>query len=1051
MTASQFNILVNHRITCMILYVYLVLYAGASIVVRHDGDFIIGGLFNLHSSTYIVDDTLSRGPIEETCVGFSWGGFLRSQVMTYAVDEINNRSDILCNITLGYDIRDVCSSTSKSLSETFDLMVRNEVQVGAVIGAGGSDTTMAVAELLSVYNVPMLSYAATTSMLDDPVKYKSFLRTVPNDIHQANAMVELVTSFDDWNWVGIIGIDNFYGRPATAEFEVLAKKRGVCIALYELILPNCSDDIVDDVIDKIYENPSAKVIVAFLYWDEISRIVQRMALRNITDRILVASEAWSMSTSIASTELERQVTEGSLGVVLPARNIPGFYDYINKLNPFNENNILVSAAWETAFNCSMPMTAKETRPTTQGGARNNTAEIMTSSVESHIQHSGYITHIPTTVYCSGEESFSTHLNDSLSSSAFLYRVYLAVYAIAHALDDITRCEYPDGLLSGGTCPDVWNLKPWQLLKYLQNVNFTDVFGHHISFDDDGGVGGVYDIVNWQNGNTKVPAKCALMDDGQSDMSNCEPSWDENDSILVDESKEHPEYIQVVKIGRYDHRQISMNNGLQINHGDITWKNSCKTIPTSRCSAPCDPGKRKGILSGFPTCCYECITCSEGTITNDTDSTDCTKCPEGTWPNDEQTMCKDKYLEYLAWDNPEAIACMVLAGLGILATVIVMATFLKFRNTPVVKASNRELSLLFMGSLIVCFLSVFSCMGEPTNTQCVIQVPLRSLSFTMCVSILLVKTHQIMTVFESKVPRAGRCLFKAQLQVFVVLVLTAGQGIVVFLWLCLNPPKAVYFPNIAKEVIYLECDSDFSAPILVMFAYTWVIAAVCLGFAFRTRKLPENFNESKFITFAMVIYFMAWLTYFPSYFGTNGRFKALCQVILLLASSYAMLLCILIPKCFVILFKPHLNTTEYVRSTTLSHANRRASAVMDTRRRKSMINPVLTSTENIEDGENCLHVDTDNDGKSTQSPSEPNHNQHRHHCRQLFGENNEFTLSQVVICHHDTELDSKVNVFRVRIIPPSPQSHISRTTMCPASARDSIELVASHGLDNPTFS
>ncbi|XP_070535513.1 extracellular calcium-sensing receptor-like [Ptychodera flava] len=970
-----------------------------------DGDIVIGGLFDLHDNIFIADDSLARGPIEETCVGFSMDGFLQSQAMVFAIDEINNRRDILPNVTLGYDLRDICTSTSQSLLMTYQLVVSNDVSVSAVIGASGSDTTMAVAEFLNVYNIPVISYDATSSLLNDRQRYKSFFRTVPSDVHQAMAMVDLITHFG-WDWVGIIGADNFYGRPATGELKRQLEARGACVAFYEILPVDASDEAVALVVDKMAQNPSTTVIATFLYTNDAEKIIQHTARRNLTDRIFLASEAWALSKSAITTELEKQTAEGTLGIIFPDQEIPGFSDYVSQLNPFHTvvENPWLDFAWETLFNCTLPTGRvvpvvtdtinTEAMATVAMNSYGTDSEINTVSLAvtdddidetlntdwitklpaltsneikhtdttevsrifptmndqtSHQSPSAYSdissaeafsasTYFQSTTtdqtpgpddsenYCTGTESLSASpAMDAVDSSPYIYRVYLAVYAVAHALHDMLRCTTPHGLLSEGSCPNMDNLQSWQLLKYIRHVNFSDNSGRMIHFDDEGSVEGLYDIVNWQIGKDGF---------GTAEYKSDEESENNSDKGGDSCHGDTCDTLNVVTVGQHD-GGYHITQRLNVDNELLVWKNSqMDVVPMSRCNTPCQPGERRGIVVGFPICCYECVHCPEGSISNETDSTECTACPQGTWSNEDHTECTEKYLEYLAWNDPAAIVCVVIIIIGLLANIAVMVIFIYYRETPVVKASNRELSFLMLAGLFVCFCGSFTVIGRPTRMQCLAQVPLRSIAFTMCISILLVKTHRIMTVFGSKIPNAHRhrCLAKTKLQLLAVGALTFGQVLICITWLGLLPPLPIYNTDSAKRIIYVECDTNFSIPMVVMFCYTWIIAGVCLVFAFRTRKLPENFNEAKYITFSMLIYFLLWLIYFPTYFGTNGRFKALCQVILLITSSYALFVCIFFPKCHVIIFTPHLNSVDHIRRSTLHHADRRTSALMDFRRR-----------------------------------------------------------------------------------------------------------------------
>ena len=39
------------------------------------------------------------------------------------------------------------------------------------------------------------------------------------------------------------------------------------------------------------------------------------------------------------------------------------------------------------------------------------------------------------------------------------------------------------------------------------------------------------------------------------------------------------------------------------------------VPVSVCSEKCPPGSRKVLQKGKPVCCFDCIRCAEGEISN----------------------------------------------------------------------------------------------------------------------------------------------------------------------------------------------------------------------------------------------------------------------------------------------------------------------------------------------------------------------------------------------------------------------------------------------------
>ncbi|KAF0305309.1 putative metabotropic glutamate receptor mgl-1 [Amphibalanus amphitrite] len=69
-------------------------------------------------------------------------------------------------------------------------------------------------------------------------------------------------------------------------------------------------------------------------------------------------------------------------------------------------------------------------------------------------------------------------------------------------------------------------------------------------------------------------------------------------------------------------------------------------------------------------------------------------------------------EYLRFDSSWAIGAMSFAAVGIIITCLVIGTFIRYVDTPVVRASGRELSFQF--GIGFCFSVVYSALLTKTN-------------------------------------------------------------------------------------------------------------------------------------------------------------------------------------------------------------------------------------------------------------------------------------------------------------------------------------------------
>ncbi|XP_048837912.1 extracellular calcium-sensing receptor-like isoform X2 [Brienomyrus brachyistius] len=475
--------------------------------------------------------------------------------------------------------------------------------------------------------------------------------------------------------------------------------------------------------------------------------------------------------------------------------------------------------------------------------------------------------------CNGSENLQNVQNQftDVSELRFTNNVYKAVYAVAHALHNLYTYEHGYGLDSSSTLP------PWKVLHYLQTVNFTLKTGENILFDINGDPSAKYDLINLQN---------------------------------VDEST-----IQLATIGYYD---ASLPKGQQfiMNNTKIVWGGGSKKVPVSVCSESCPPGTRKAVQKGKPVCCYDCIPCAEGEISNTTDSTECTKCPDDKWSNEKRDRCVTKEIEFLSYEEIMGITLAFVCSFGVCLTIIVFIIFFHYRDTPVVRANNSELSFLLLFSLTLCFLCSLTFIGRPSHWSCMLRHTAFGITFVLCISCVLGKTIVVLMAFRATLPGSNVMKwFGPSQQRLSVLVFTLIQVLICLLWLTLSPP----FPNknmkYYKDKIILECDVGSAVGFWAVLGYIGLLSALCFVLAFLARKLPDNFNEAKFITFSMLIFCAVWITFIPAYVSSPGKFTVAVEIFAILASSSGLLFCIFIPKCYIILNKPEKNTKKHILGKT----------------------------------------------------------------------------------------------------------------------------------------
>ncbi|KAL1256558.1 hypothetical protein QQF64_012103 [Cirrhinus molitorella] len=251
-----------------------------------------------------------------------------------------------------------------------------------------------------------------------------------------------------------------------------------------------------------------------------------------------------------------------------------------------------------------------------------------------------------------------------------------------------------------------------VVEALKKVHFTIKMGDSVWFDSTGGAVAQYEVVNWQQ---------------DSDGS-----------------------IKFKSVGYYD-ASLPPNQHFLLNTENIIWTGGQVQKPRSVCSESCPPGSRKAAQKGRPVCCYDCIPCAEGEISNETDSNNCEQCPGEYWSNAEKNKCVLKAVEFLSFTEVMGIVLVFFSLFGVGITVLTAILFYSKKDTPIVKANNSELSFLLLLSLTLCFLCSLTFIGQPTEWSCMLRHTVFGITFVLCISCVLGKTIVVLMAFKATLP------------------------------------------------------------------------------------------------------------------------------------------------------------------------------------------------------------------------------------------------------------------------------------------------------------
>ncbi|XP_040213669.1 vomeronasal type-2 receptor 116-like [Rana temporaria] len=735
-----------------------------------------------------------------------------------------------------------------------------------------------------------ISYGAPHTALTNRRLYPSFFHTLPSDHIQFLAVVKLLKHFG-WTWIGVIASDDDYGDSQSQELILSAASHDICIEFIIKIPTHLDDRNVIYKKKEILNNSSSQVIVLcgkssyfIKYFIEVECKAQ--------SKTFIVPATWTLHRFF---QPHKTPYHGSLLFKPPKKSIPRLKEHLKNVTSADcTKDFLLEQILTDYYHCL-----------TSNSYFNRRYE-KTYKVKLH--------------KCNAIPDFEKYILDFGTT----YHVYKAVYALAQSLHNIDfylsrnargtfmkNQKLMKELLGERGCrlaPHGWNesLGSVQKMRRITGVQQQNPMGSPCSVAGSDAL----NASKVQNYGQLPLQEQFLRRVHLQDPTGEEVYFNERGDMCtvyhVNSFGIHFDSTLVfVHIGSYN---TSSPDGEELVFDELppTWKHG--EIPVSMCSDDCPLGFRRVMKRGIHRCCFECIQCPEGEISNDTDKASCQKCSEEEWPNDNN-QCVPKLVEFLSYGNdPAPLTVSVISVFLFIKTSAIFCVFIVFRETPVVRANNKNLSFILLVSIMLSFLCVFLFLGRPGPISCMFRQTSFGIIFSVAVSSILAKTIMVYMAFKATKPGSfWRKYIGVKLPNCLVFLCSFIQVLISIIWLLTACPYPETNTDLYADKIIIQCNEGSMLAFSILLGYMGLLAAVSFFVAFLARNLPDNYNEAKYITFSMLVFCSVWIAFIPAYMSVTGKNTVLVEIFAIIASSLGIVGCIFIPKCYIILVRPDLNS------------------------------------------------------------------------------------------------------------------------------------------------
>ncbi|XP_063302468.1 extracellular calcium-sensing receptor-like [Pelobates fuscus] len=900
-----------------------------------NGDINIGAVLPLHVNKEYPQILYTERPGPILCRVFPLEHYLQIQVVRHAAEEINSNPNILPNISLGFKIYDSCVVLQRELEGTFWMLTGQEKalanfqcqginRLAAFIGYSTSTNSMLMAHILGLSRYPQMSKAITCIW---PVIVA--WRVVASSAIMA-LMVAVVMCPSSCDGVGEFGgekeLSHNRGAPPSWDFSrpsliltaaAFTKKKETLLAFAGAGYGDPSirnTQVTLQLGPQVSYFATSSLLSDRTQFPSFFRTVPSDAFQSMGLAQMVLHFGWMWIGLVAmDNEYGQQGIQVIRKELIKSGVCVEFTEYIQKTWPNNNIPHIAQVIKRSTSNVVVVFSTDISFiPLLDEILKHNVSQKIWVASEAWAK-SAFLSTSTYSSLLAGTLGFAFYSGDIPGFHEFIKQVSLteppreAWYTmfleeqIGCLLTDLQNFAFPRKKQSRN-CTATDEIENFQVL--LNNVSNTAILSN------------LYSAVH-------VIAQ-ALHDMSSSKIGkgffingNCPDNWRFQPWQLL-------HYMKRINFSLSSGRDMffDSNGNPPPAYDIVNWQMGPEStmkhikIPPSVCSKSCQPGFRKASIRGKPICCFECIPCPPGEISNETDSLKCFTCPWNEWPSIHKNSCFPKYIEFLSYEEPLGITLSSTSVTSSMIPIAILGLLVYHRTSPAVKANNYTLSCLLLVSLSLCFLCSLAFIGYPHLEKCRLRQVTFGMVFALCVSCILAKTVMVVIAFRATKPSSSlKTWAKPKVSYLVIGLGVFMQFLICICWLAFSPPFQEHNSSYNSEVLVVECNEGSPTAFWGTLVYLGFLALNSFLVAFLARRLPGNFNEAKCITFSMLAFLIVWVSFIPASLSARGKYTVAMEIFAIQSSSWAIVCFMFAPKCYIILLHPNRNIKKHLMSDT----------------------------------------------------------------------------------------------------------------------------------------